>query len=125
MTQIASLLTPNTSTVAKPTDGKASIQGMTPEQIDSVATDFEGVFLSLMLKEMRKSLDEGGFFSGESSDTYGGMFDLFIGQHLAESKPLGIGQMLVDQYQKHAGGGPPSDSGDEQSGDKQTGSWSA
>lgn len=119
MTNIANLLTPNTSTVAPSTGGKVA-EGMTPEQVDSIATDFEGVFLSLMLKEMRKSLDEGGFFSGETSDTYGGMFDMFIGQHLAQSKPLGIGQMLVDQYQKFGGQETPP-----QSAVNESKSWSA
>ena len=37
---------------------------------------------------------------GEGSDTYGGMFDMFIGQHLAQAAPLGIGEMLVQQYAK-------------------------
>lgn len=60
--------------------------------IESAAADFESVFLSLMLKEMRNTLDskEGGLFSGENSDTLGGMFDMFMSQHLAESNPLGI-----------------------------------
>ena len=55
--------------------------------------EFESLFLSLMLKEMRNSFEssEGGLFgSGDSSDTFGGMFDMFMGQHLSESSPLGI-----------------------------------
>ena len=44
----------------------ASKAGVTPQQIEAVGTDFEGVFLSMMIKEMRKSLDNGGFFAGES-----------------------------------------------------------
>ncbi|MEO1526937.1 MAG: rod-binding protein [Planctomycetota bacterium] len=107
MTPITDLMTPNASMFAAsasgaPSTGEIAPGEMSAEQIESVGTDFEGVFLSLMLKEMRKSLDEGGFFSGEGSDTYGGMFDMFIGQHLAQSKPLGIGQMLVDQYDRIA-----------------------
>lgn len=77
----------------------ASAEGQLPEQLKSVGTDFESVFMSMMIKEMRNSLD-GGFFGEESSDTYGGMFDLFIGKHLASSSPLGIGEMLLDQYRK-------------------------
>ena len=65
--------------------------------IESVGKDFESVFLSMLVKEMRQSLDQ-GFFGEETSDTYGGMFDLFIGQSLAQSKPLGIAEMLLDQY---------------------------
>lgn len=68
--------------------------------IESAGTEFESVFLSMMLKEMRNSLEGGGFFGEESSDTYGGMFDMFIGKHLAQSRPLGIADMLLEQYQK-------------------------
>lgn len=73
-----------------------------PAQVDTVASEFEGLFMSLLLKEMRSSLGEGGLFGGDSSDTYGGMFDLFLGQQLAQTKPLGIGQVLMQQYRAHA-----------------------
>jgi peptidoglycan hydrolase FlgJ len=68
------------------------------QQMEQVGQEFESVFLSMMLKEMRNSLDGGGFFGEESSDTYGGMFDMFIGQHLASSRPLGIADLLLEQY---------------------------
>ena len=71
----------------------------TPEQIQQVATEFEGVFLSMLVKEMRDSL-ETGFFGDESSDSYGGMFDLFIGKHLADAQPLGVGDMILKAYQE-------------------------
>ena len=62
------------------------------ERIEQVASEFESVFLSLLLKEMRNTLDQenGGLFGGEGSDTLGGMFDMFMGKHLADSSPLGI-----------------------------------
>jgi flagellar protein FlgJ len=49
-----------------------------------------------MLKEMRNTLDQenGGLFAGEGSDTYGGMFDMYMSQHLAKSQPLGIGNAV-------------------------------
>jgi flagellar protein FlgJ len=67
-------------------------------RLESIGKEFEGVFLSLMLKEMRNTLDEGGFFGEETSDTYGGMFDMFVGQDLAESSPLGISEMLTSGF---------------------------
>lgn len=62
------------------------------QRIDDAASEFESVFISLLLKEMRNTLDpkEGGLFGSEGSDTFGGMFDMFMGQHLAEAQPLGI-----------------------------------
>lgn len=79
--------------------GTPNLENPTREKLEAVGTDFESVFMSMMIKEMRNSLD-GGFFGEESSDTYGGMFDLFIGKHLAESRPLGIANMMLEQYQK-------------------------
>ena len=73
----------------------------TAAKMEKVGKDFEGVFLSLMLKEMRNTLEEGGFFGEESSDTYGGMFDMFIGQSMAETKPLGIANLLVENYARN------------------------
>jgi len=65
-------------------------------EIENAAKEFESVFLSLMLKEMRNTLDQenGGLFAGEGSDTFGGMFDMYMSQHLAKSQPLGIGNAV-------------------------------
>ena len=71
----------------------------TPEQVESVGEEFESLFLSLLLKEMRTS-DEEGLFGDESSDSYGGLFDMFMGQHLASQSPLGIQKMMAEQYEK-------------------------
>ena len=54
--------------------------------------DFESIFTSMMLKELRKTNgEEGGLFSGDGSDTYGVMFDMFMGQHLATAGGIGCG----------------------------------
>lgn len=76
-----------------------AIQDMERAQVEKLGQEFEGVFLSFLLKEMRNTV-EGGLFAGDSSDTYGGMFDMFLGQNLAKSKPLGISDMLVQKYEK-------------------------
>lgn len=65
------------------------------------AEDFESVFVSLLLKEMRGTLSE-GLFGGESSDVLGGMFDQFMGQHLANSSALGIKQLIMEQWNPDA-----------------------
>jgi len=68
------------------------LKSMNEEQADKMGKEFESVFVSLLLKEMRNTLDtgEGGLFGSEQSDTFGGMFDQFMGEHLADSSPLGI-----------------------------------
>ena len=66
-------------------------------EIKKIGEDFESIFLSMMLKEMRNTIsseEDGGMFSGEGSDTYGGLFDMFMSQHLATSNQLGIGKAI-------------------------------
>lgn len=63
------------------------------QQAAEVGQEFESLFLSLMLKELRSSLQD-GMFQGDGGDVYGGLFDLMMGQSMATSNPLGIGQMI-------------------------------
>ncbi|MGB6044803.1 MAG: rod-binding protein [Pirellulales bacterium] len=67
------------------------------QQQQQIAKELEGVFLSLLLKEMRQTIDGEGLFGGDQSDIYGGLFDLFMGRHLADNSNLGVGN-LVQQY---------------------------
>ncbi len=68
--------------------------------IDTVATNFESMFLSLMLKEMRQTLDEGGFFGQDKGDVYGGLFDLYLGQHLAQGGGIGVANLIRQQLEQ-------------------------
>ena len=62
--------------------------------VTRVGEEFESVFLSMLLKNMRSTVSGEGLFAGDSSDTYGSMFDLFMSQQLASTNALGIGQMI-------------------------------
>lgn len=64
------------------------------EMSGELAAKFESIFMSLLLKEMRQSVGEGGLFGGDSSDVLGGLFDLYMGEHVAKSANLGIGDMV-------------------------------
>lgn len=66
------------------------------EQAAEVGKEFESLFMSLMIKELRSSLDE-GMFQGDGGDVYGGLFDMMMGQSLASSSPLGI-QKMIENY---------------------------
>jgi len=68
-----------------------------PVQLQHVAQEFDAVFYSMLLKEMRQTVGEDGLFGGDQGDTLGGLFDLFMGKHLAQSSELGIGR-AVTQY---------------------------
>lgn len=51
---------------------------------------FEGLFMSMMIKQMRQSESGGGLFPGDASDTYGGLFDMFMGDYLAAGSRTGL-----------------------------------
>lgn len=64
---------------------------------EAVARQVEGLFASLLIKEMRGSDREGGLFGGDSSDVLGGMFDQYMGQAIADAGGLGLRDYLVAQ----------------------------
>lgn len=68
----------------------------------NVATDFESLFTSQMLKEMRKSLDSETMFGSDPGDVYGGMFDQFVGQQMAQSGGIGIAKMVRETLQRES-----------------------
>lgn len=69
---------------------------------EEVAKSFEAVFASLLVKEMRNTLSE-GLFGSESSDVFGGLFDLHIGNAMAEGRGLGIKELVLTQLQQNQG----------------------
>ena len=75
--------------------------------LKDAAQGFESVFLSMLLKEMRKTLEPGSLFGKDSSDVYGGMFDQFMSQHLAQGKGMGLAQALLTQLEPKGTHGAP------------------
>jgi flagellar protein FlgJ len=64
-------------------------------KLKSTAKEFEATFLSMLIKEMRSTLDEQeGLFPGDTGDVQGGLFDMFMGRHLAEGGGIGIAAYL-------------------------------
>ena len=94
------------SPLVTPGDDPAALASQTdtkdPRAIENVATGFESMFASILIKEMRQSIGHGSLFEGDHSDVLGGMFDYFMGQHLAPSGSLGIADMVKKQL-LHAG----------------------
>ena len=64
---------------------------------EAVAESFEAVFASQLVKVMRESLSD-GLFGDEQSGVLGGMFDLHMGQALAEGGGLGIKQLVMQHW---------------------------
>ena len=68
-------------------------------KVQKAIKDFEGVFLSMMIKELRQSNSEdGGLFPGDASDTFGGMFDTFMGQELAAGRGIGMESLFQSSH---------------------------
>ena len=68
--------------------------GSPDDRLQQVADDFESVFVSMLLKNMRSTVGSEGLFAGDKSDTLGGMFDMFMSEHLSQSDALGIRSMI-------------------------------
>ena len=78
----------------------AKVRKSPEARIKEMAKEFESTFLSMLLKEMRQTLDEdGGFFPGDKGDVQGGLFDSFMSQHLAASGGVGMAAALERQLQ--------------------------
>jgi Rod binding domain-containing protein len=56
---------------------------------------FEAVFVSLVLKQMRQSLSGEGLIPGDSGDIVGGLFDQYLGQHISDSGGFGLAESLL------------------------------
>ena len=70
--------------------------------LKDAAQGFESIFLSMLLKEMRQTLEPGSLFGKDSSDVYGGLFDQFMAQHLAQGKGIGLAQSFLKQLEPKA-----------------------
>lgn len=66
----------------------------------NVAQDFESVFASMLLKEMRQSLEPGSLFGEDSGDVYGGLFDRYFGDQLTKGNGLGMAKMVQSSIER-------------------------
>ncbi len=82
-----------------------ALDGQHKPSLQDAAQGFESVFLSMLLKEMRQTLGPGSLFGNDKSDIYGGLFDQFMAQHLAQGKGMGLAQALLKQLEPKAAHG--------------------
>ena len=67
------------------------------QAIEAAASGFESLFVSMLVKQMRETLEPGSFFGQDNGDVLGGLFDFTMGQHLAQAGSLGISKLVKDQ----------------------------
>ncbi len=73
---------------------------------EEVAKEFEAMFIRMILKEFRKSLNGGIFSSSFSYRMYTDMFDMQIAETIASSDKLGLKQHIMNAiktYEKYSG----------------------
>lgn len=73
-----------------------------------VAQDFESVFASMLLKEMRQTLEPGSLFGEDSGDVYGGLFDRYFGDQLCQGNGLGLKRMVEESIDRIQNAGKPN-----------------
>lgn len=70
-------------------------------QIKKVSKDFEAIFLQMMLKEMRNSVQKSGLMgNSQATDFFESMQDEQISRQLASAGGIGIGNVIYGQLQK-------------------------
>jgi flagellar protein FlgJ len=72
----------------------AQVRRGDPRAIAAVAGGLESLFASMLIKQMRQTLEPESLFGGDRSDILGGLFDYTLGQHLGQAGALGISAMI-------------------------------
>ncbi len=75
------------------------------EKLKKATQGFESVFIGLMLKQVRKSLDSGKSAMGNSSESrlYKEMMDEALAGRISESGSFGLAKTLYQRMEKHLG----------------------
>lgn len=80
-----------------------------PDELRKAARDFESLFLTQVVKAMRKTVPEGGLFKrGLADNIYQEMLDEEYGKGLAQSQGMGLADVIVDQLSPALGQGAPA-----------------
>jgi len=77
-------------------DLKRTARDAPDKALKTAATQFEALFMNMILKSMRDGLPKDGMMSSSAGDTYTGMLDQQLSQKLA-GKGTGLADMLVKQ----------------------------
>lgn len=64
------------------------------DDVQAAAREFEALFASLLVKELRRGLPQGFFGEGSGADVYSGWLDEHLGAALAKGRGLGMGEAL-------------------------------
>lgn len=74
-----------------------------PEALRKAASQFEALFIQMVLKSMREAKLADGMFENESNDHYRDMFDGQLSVSLSQGRGLGLADVIVRQLSQQAG----------------------
>ncbi|MCS0581327.1 flagellar assembly peptidoglycan hydrolase FlgJ [Massilia pinisoli] len=77
-------------------DLKQSAKAGSPEAMKGAATQFESMFINMMMKSMRDATPQDGMMDSQESKTFTGMLDQQMSQKLAK-RGIGLADVLVRQ----------------------------
>jgi len=74
-----------------------------PVKLRQACAAFEGYFVQMMLKEMRKTVDSsnGLFPKGQAEQIFEGMLDEEIAKSVAEGSGIGLADRMYQQHEKN------------------------
>lgn len=79
------------------------------KEAEKAATQFEALLLHQMINEMWSSVPKGGLLSGSSEEAmYRDMFNEALATNIAETKSLGVKDVLLRELKAKEGKGDPS-----------------
>ncbi|MEN2998880.1 MAG: rod-binding protein [Brevinematia bacterium] len=76
-----------------------SISRGSKDKLKDVSEEFEAIFVNLMLKEMRKSINETGFLKGYREDIFRDLLYWEYSKLIAVNTPLGIAEKIYELIQ--------------------------
>lgn len=91
-------MTPLTTSVGRSLDPADVVHGDPKD----AAARFQALLATMLVKEMRSSLDTGFFGKGPDGDVYGGWLDQHVGQSLADRDALHIEGVLRESLERKA-----------------------
>lgn len=77
---------------------KDKIKNANLAKLKEVAEEFEAIFVNMMLKEMRKSINETGFLKGFREDIFKDLLYWEYAKLISRNTSLGISEKIQDIY---------------------------
>ena len=91
------------SSTPEPAGQGPGAKRMDEGKLQKVCEDFESIFISQMLKEMRKSIPKSGLLDGGSQqDMYLSLFDEELSKSMAKRGGIGLGKILYQNITKQS-----------------------